>query len=224
MKVARNEKRKKLRGFSYYKNIASFEVFWRDKNFSKNLLFLGSDYLHAKWKLSSSRILWLRWHPNFHRQGQESHRLVVRWKKLVVVLSSNSFFFCKFTNNNINKCLKSYVILLHRPTTARPTSLWNDSTVHHQLIYPVTPIPYPFAFTGPACPSLPAHRPASFGIWMFKPIFAQERRVAKILQPGCYIPLTLWIVTIRSSVYGIESSFMGDFHSKNLPSILISFP
>ena len=42
-KVARNEKRKKLHGFSYYKNIANFEAFWRDKNFSKNLLFLGSD-------------------------------------------------------------------------------------------------------------------------------------------------------------------------------------
>ena len=34
---------KKLHGFSYYKNIANFEAFWRDKNFSKNLLFLGSE-------------------------------------------------------------------------------------------------------------------------------------------------------------------------------------
>ena len=42
MKVARNEKRKKLHWFSYYKNIANFEAFWRDKKFSKNLLFLGS--------------------------------------------------------------------------------------------------------------------------------------------------------------------------------------
>ena len=41
-KVARNEKRKKLHGFSYYKNIANFEAFWPDKNISKNLLFLGS--------------------------------------------------------------------------------------------------------------------------------------------------------------------------------------
>ena len=41
-KVARNEKRKKLHGFSYYKNIANFEAFWQDKNFNKNLLFLGS--------------------------------------------------------------------------------------------------------------------------------------------------------------------------------------
>ena len=42
MKVAPNEKRKKQRGFSYSKNIANFEAFWWDKNFSKNLLFLGS--------------------------------------------------------------------------------------------------------------------------------------------------------------------------------------
>ena len=42
MKVVPNEKRKKLHGFSYYKNIANFEAFCWDKNFSKNLLFLGS--------------------------------------------------------------------------------------------------------------------------------------------------------------------------------------
>ena len=42
-KVARNEKRKKKYGFSYYKNILNFEAFWRDKNFSKNLLFLGGE-------------------------------------------------------------------------------------------------------------------------------------------------------------------------------------
>ena len=42
IKVARNEKRNKLHVFSYFKNIANFEAFWWDKNFSKNLLFLGS--------------------------------------------------------------------------------------------------------------------------------------------------------------------------------------
>ena len=42
-KVAQNEKRKKLHGFSYYKKIANFEAFSRDKNFSKDLLFLGSE-------------------------------------------------------------------------------------------------------------------------------------------------------------------------------------
>ena len=40
-RVARNEKRKKLHGFSYDKNIANFEAFHWDKNFSKNLLFLS---------------------------------------------------------------------------------------------------------------------------------------------------------------------------------------
>ena len=39
IKVAHNENRKKLRRFSYYKNVANFEAFWRDKNFSKNLYF-----------------------------------------------------------------------------------------------------------------------------------------------------------------------------------------
>ena len=34
-------------GFSYYKNIANFEAFWQDKNFSKNLLFLGSEIHHT---------------------------------------------------------------------------------------------------------------------------------------------------------------------------------
>ena len=47
-KVSRNEKRKKLHGFSYYRNIANFEAFWRDKNFSKNLLFLGRSELIDK--------------------------------------------------------------------------------------------------------------------------------------------------------------------------------
>ena len=32
---------KKLCEFSYYKNIANLEAFWRDKIFRKNLLFLG---------------------------------------------------------------------------------------------------------------------------------------------------------------------------------------
>ena len=43
-RVARNEKRKKLHGFSYDKNIANFEAFYREKNFSKTLLFMRSVY------------------------------------------------------------------------------------------------------------------------------------------------------------------------------------
>ena len=42
-KFARNEKQKKSCGFSYYRNMANFEVFWLDKNISKNLFFLGSE-------------------------------------------------------------------------------------------------------------------------------------------------------------------------------------
>ena len=34
---------KNYMGFLIIKNIANFEAFWRDKNFTKNLLFLGSD-------------------------------------------------------------------------------------------------------------------------------------------------------------------------------------
>ena len=40
-------KNKKLCGFFYDKNIANFEAFCQDKNFSKNFLFLGSDYIHT---------------------------------------------------------------------------------------------------------------------------------------------------------------------------------
>ena len=39
MKVARNEKRKKLCGFSYYKYIANFEAFFWNLNLSTNRLF-----------------------------------------------------------------------------------------------------------------------------------------------------------------------------------------
>ena len=35
-------KNEKLHGFSYDKNIANFEAFFWDKNFSKNLIFLRS--------------------------------------------------------------------------------------------------------------------------------------------------------------------------------------
>ena len=41
IKVAQNEKRKKLRGFSYYKNIAHFEAFWATKTLAKTSYFWG---------------------------------------------------------------------------------------------------------------------------------------------------------------------------------------
>ena len=51
MKVALNEKRKKLRGFSFSINIANFEAFLSVFKLAKNLFFLKSDvrsttYLH----------------------------------------------------------------------------------------------------------------------------------------------------------------------------------
>ena len=51
MKVARNEKRKKLRGFSYYKSIANFEVFFWNLNLSTKRLF---------WRCALCRSLELR--------------------------------------------------------------------------------------------------------------------------------------------------------------------
>ena len=42
IKLLEMKNEKKLRRFSYYKNIANFEAFWGDKNFSNNILFLGS--------------------------------------------------------------------------------------------------------------------------------------------------------------------------------------
>ena len=41
MKVARNEKREKLLGFSFYINIGNFEAFLRNLNLSTNHLFWG---------------------------------------------------------------------------------------------------------------------------------------------------------------------------------------
>ena len=45
MKVALNEKRKKLRGFSFSINIANFEAFLLVFKLTKNPLFLKSGYL-----------------------------------------------------------------------------------------------------------------------------------------------------------------------------------
>ena len=45
MKVALNEKRKKLLGFSFSINIANFEVFLYGKKLSPNLIFLKNVYI-----------------------------------------------------------------------------------------------------------------------------------------------------------------------------------
>ena len=47
MNVARNEKRKKLHGFSFSINIANFEAFRRSKKLISNLFFLKSDIVHS---------------------------------------------------------------------------------------------------------------------------------------------------------------------------------
>ena len=43
LRNARNEKRKKLHGFSYTKNMANFEVFLSTIKLSANLLFMRSE-------------------------------------------------------------------------------------------------------------------------------------------------------------------------------------
>ena len=44
IKVAQNEKRKKLSGFSFSMNIANFEAFRQTKKLISNLFFLKSDF------------------------------------------------------------------------------------------------------------------------------------------------------------------------------------
>ena len=46
LKVARNEKRKKLHGFSFSINIANFEAFRWTKKLISNLFFLKSEVAH----------------------------------------------------------------------------------------------------------------------------------------------------------------------------------
>ena len=49
-KVVRNEKGKKLRGFSYTQNIANFEVFRWNISLSAHLFFLKSESILSKQK------------------------------------------------------------------------------------------------------------------------------------------------------------------------------
>ena len=51
MKVAQNEKRKKLLGFSFYTNIGNFEAFLWNLNLSKNRLFWRCELmLRSEWE------------------------------------------------------------------------------------------------------------------------------------------------------------------------------
>ena len=58
LKVAQNEKRKKLSGLSFSINIVNFEVFCRTKKLISNLFFLKSVVLfnHPKIQTSGTRI------------------------------------------------------------------------------------------------------------------------------------------------------------------------
>ena len=57
MKVALNEKRKKLHGFSFSKNIANFEAFLLVFKLTKNLLFLKSAVaIHSNSQLLSHQV------------------------------------------------------------------------------------------------------------------------------------------------------------------------
>ena len=56
LKVAQNEKQKKLPGFSFSINIANFEAFLQTKKLISNLFFLKSEGLAKKWvKLEHSQ-------------------------------------------------------------------------------------------------------------------------------------------------------------------------
>ena len=53
LKVALNEKQKKLHGFSFSINMANFEAFWGVKKLSANLSFLKCEYLYNLGKVNS---------------------------------------------------------------------------------------------------------------------------------------------------------------------------
>ena len=57
LKVARNEKRKKLHGFSFSINIANFEAFRWTKKLISNLFFLKSEPLLKLEKFTFEKVL-----------------------------------------------------------------------------------------------------------------------------------------------------------------------
>ena len=80
MKVAQNEKRKKLLGFSFYINIGNFEAFLRNLNLSANRLF---------WRCECTTsigifVLWCFFSSEF------SYTCIVIYH----FISSNRLFFC----------------------------------------------------------------------------------------------------------------------------------
>ena len=54
LKVARNEKRKKLSGFSFSITVANFEAFYRTKKFISNLFFMKrTKYVYIREKFGN---------------------------------------------------------------------------------------------------------------------------------------------------------------------------
>ena len=69
MKVARNEKRKKLLGFSFYINIGNFEGFLRNLNLSAKLLFWRC-VLKDKYQIEKGSKIEIQWLPkNFTKNS-----------------------------------------------------------------------------------------------------------------------------------------------------------
>ena len=66
MKVARNEKRKKLLGFSFSINIANFEAFWGVKKLSANLSFFKSAPLFDEFKNQLQKVQFSSYGGPFH--------------------------------------------------------------------------------------------------------------------------------------------------------------
>ena len=58
IKLHEMKNKKKQHGFSYHKNMANFEAFLQDKNFSKYLSFLMSMYM-CTYMLPETQVFWL---------------------------------------------------------------------------------------------------------------------------------------------------------------------
>ena len=67
LKVAQNEKRKKLSGFSFSINIANFEVFCRTKKLISNLFFLKSVYVQNQRSRAGKLIVFFKYSQFYPR-------------------------------------------------------------------------------------------------------------------------------------------------------------
>ena len=105
MKVARNEKRKNLRRFSYYTNIANFEAFFWNLNLSTNRLFWRCEYSRID---SSRHILWdfffynLRiLHVSLYNLGEFAIRIIKHLQYLIYVVFPHFLDHCELLNSEL---------------------------------------------------------------------------------------------------------------------------